>query len=196
MKKNIFTLLLLSIAFMGLKAQQPYVGEIRMFAGNFAPNGWAFCDGQTLLITDNDVLFSIIGTTYGGDGQMTFALPDLRGRAPIHQGNGHVMGQQGGTEQETLTVSQIPSHTHIATLSLPVYSGGGNADTPIGNVPAVNVARANEFNTTSNGSMGTVDYTASSATSITGGSQSHDNMKPYVVIHYIISLYGVYPTQN
>ena len=196
MKKKIFTLLLLSIAFMGLKAQQPYVGEIRMFAGNFAPNGWAFCDGQTLQIADNEVLFTIIGTTYGGDGQMTFALPDLRGRAPIHQSNGHGLGQQGGTEQETLTVSQIPAHTHVATLSLPVYNGVGNADTPIGNVPAVNVSRANEFNTTSNGSMGTVDYTANSATTPVGSSQGHDNMKPYVVINYIIAVQGLYPSSN
>jgi len=197
MKKKIFTLLLLSIAFMGLKAQvQPYVGEIRMFAGSFAPVGWAFCDGQTLLIADNDVLFTIIGTTYGGDGQTTFALPDLRGRAPIHQGNGYVIGQQGGAEHVTLTTSQMPAHTHNANLSLPVYAGAGNADTPVGNVPAVNVARGKEFNSTSNGSMGTVDYSANPATSVTGGSQPHDNMKPYVAIRYIISLYGVYPTSN
>lgn len=195
MKKKIFTLLLLSIVYMGLKAQTPYIGEIRMFAGNFAPSGWAFCDGQLLSISENDVLFNLIGTTYGGDGQSTFALPDLRGRAPIHQGNGYAMGQQGGAEQVTLTTSQIPSHTHAVILSLPVYAGAGNADTPIGNVPAVNVAHANEFNTASNNSMGTVDYAASSATTIAGGSLPHDNMKPYVAIHYIIALFGVFPSQ-
>lgn len=195
MKKKIFILLLLFVAFMGLKAQQPYVGEIRMFAGNFAPQGWAFCDGQLLSISENAGLFTLIGTTYGGDGQQTFALPDLRGRAPIHQDNRYVIGQQGGTEQETLTAAQIPSHTHTALFSLPVYAGVGNADTPIGNVPAVNAARANEFNITPDGTMGAVNYSADPNTSVIGGSQPHNNMKPYLAIHYIISLYGVYPSQ-
>jgi microcystin-dependent protein len=197
MKKKIFTSLLLFVAFMGLKAQvTPYIGEIRMFAGNYAPDGWAICNGQLLSISANSALFSVIGTNYGGNGTTTFALPDLRGRAPIHQGNGHTLGQQGGTEQVTLTSTQIPSHTHTAILALPVYAGVGNADTPIGNVPAVNVARANEFNTTSNGSMGTVDYTASSATTPVGSSQPHDNMKPYMVINYIIAVQGLYPSSN
>src|SRR5215207_9349011 len=91
---------------------QPYVGEIRMFGGTFAPSGWMFCDGQTLPISENDVLFQLIGTTYGGDGQSTFALPDLRGRIPIHQGNGFILAEQGGAEEITLTVNQIPAHTH------------------------------------------------------------------------------------
>ena len=96
---------------------QPYVGELRLFAGNFAPAGWMFCDGQLLPISENEALFQLIGTTYGGDGQSTFALPDLRGRIPIHQGNGFIVGESGGTEQVTLTASQLPTHTHSLRAS-------------------------------------------------------------------------------
>src|SRR5205085_11564656 len=96
---------------------QPYVGEIRMFGGNFAPTGWAFCDGQPMQISENEVLFNVIGTTYGGDGQSTFALPDLRGRVPVHQGNGYTLAETGGVEQVTLAVNQIPTHTHAARCS-------------------------------------------------------------------------------
>lgn len=196
MKKKIFTLLFLSLCFMGIKAQQPYVGEIRMFAGNFAPAGWAICDGSLLSIADNEVLFVLIGTTYGGDGQTNFALPDLRGRAPIHQGSGYVIGQMAGTETVALTSNQIPAHSHVGTLTLGVSKQGGNADTPIGNVAAVNPTRGNEFNTVSNGTMATASFSAGTTTSIAGGSQPHENMKPFVVINYIISLYGIFPTQN
>src|ERR671934_1375449 len=104
---------------------QPFIGEIRMFAGNFAPAGWAFCNGQLLAISENDALFNLIGTTYGGDGQSTFALPDLRSRVPIHQGNSHVLGEMGGVETVTLTTNQIPSHTHTA-----VASSAGSATSP------------------------------------------------------------------
>lgn len=196
MKKNIIILLLLAMCFTGLKAQQPYVGEIRMFAGNFAPAGWAICDGSLLAISENEVLFQLIGTTYGGDGQSTFALPDLRGRAPIHQGNGYVMGQTGGTETVTLTTNQIPLHSHSALITLGVNRQGGNADTPVGNVTAVNPARGNEFSTVTNTSMGTVSFTPDANTSQAGGNQPHDNMKPYLAINYIISLYGIFPSQN
>jgi len=195
MKKKIFTLLVLFLSFMSLKAQQPYVGEIRMFAGNYAPYGWAICDGSLLSIAENDVLFALIGTTYGGDGQTTFALPDLRGRAPIHQGNGYVIGQLGGTETVTLTANQIPTHSHTGSLMLGISKQGGNVDTPVGNVTAVNPARGNEFSTVSNGTMATVSFSAGAATSITGGNQPHENMKPFVAINYIIALYGIFPSQ-
>ena len=193
MKKNIITLLFLAMCFSGLKAQDPYVGEIRMFAGNFEPAGWMFCDGRLLSIADYQVLFVLLGTTYGGDGQTTFALPDLRGRAPIHQGPGYVMGQMGGTETVTLTTNQIPAHTHTGVMTLGINHQGGNADTPIGNVAAVNPGRSNEYSTTSNAAMGTVSLTAT--TSAAGGSQPHENMKPYVVLNYIIAWIGTYPSQ-
>jgi len=193
MKKNIITLLFLAMCFSGLKAQDPYVGEIRMFAGSYEPAGWMFCDGRLLSIADYQVLFVLLGTTYGGDGQTTFALPDLRGRAPIHQGPGYVMGQMGGTETVTLTTNQIPAHTHTGVMTLGINHQGGNADTPIGNVAAVNPGRSNEYSTTSNAAMGTVSLTAT--TSAAGGSQPHENMKPYVVLNYIIAWIGTYPSQ-
>jgi microcystin-dependent protein len=196
MKKKIFTLLLLTIGWMGLKAQQPFVGEIRMFAGNFAPMGWAFCDGSTIAISEYETLFMLIGTTYGGDGQSTFALPDLRGRAPMHQGNGYVIGEMAGTESVTLTTNQIPSHTHAAVVKLPVSGEVSNADTPVGNVAGVNAARGNEYNSTANVTMGKMSYTASPNSSVAGGSEPHENMKPFVTINYIISLYGIFPSQQ
>ncbi len=196
MKKNIITLLLLVVGLIGLKAQQPYVGEIRMFAGNFAPSGWAICDGSLLSIAENETLFQLIGTTYGGDGENTFAVPDLRGRAPIHQGNGYFIGEMGGTENVTLTTNQIPAHSHTVRVTLPVSGEVSNADTPIGNVVGVNAARGNEFNSTSNVSMGKMSYSASPNSSVVGGSQPHENMKPFVAINYIISLYGIFPSPN
>jgi microcystin-dependent protein len=164
---------------------QPYVGEIRMFAGNFAPAGWMFCEGQLLPISENETLFQLIGTTYGGDGQSTFALPDLRGRLPIHQGNGFILAETGGAEEITLTVNQIPSHTH------PLLGSGNTAsDTN----PA-------------NGLLGvlTVDaYVASNpninmspqAIGPVGGSQPHTNFQPYLCIDFIISLFGIFPSQT
>src|SRR5687767_15637443 len=111
---------------------QPYVGEIRMFAGNFAPAGWMFCEGQLLPISENETLFQLIGTTYGGDGQATFALPDLRGRLPMHQGNGFILAETGGAEAITLTTNQIPSHTHPLLAS----TGGATTATPGNHLPA------------------------------------------------------------
>ena len=164
---------------------QPFVGEIRMFAGNFEIAGWAFCDGRLLPITDNEVLFALIGTTYGGDGESTFALPDLRGRIPIHQGNGFILAETGGVEQVTLTVNQIPSHSHPAL---------GTNDTatqpnPGGQVPA-RFSQANLFpyiEDTPNGNM------AATAITPVGGSQPHTNFQPYLCINFIISLFGIFP---
>lgn len=162
---------------------QPYVGEIRMFAGNFAPAGWMFCEGQLLPISENETLFQLIGTTYGGDGQSTFALPDLRGRLPVHQGNGFILAETGGAEQITLTVNQIPSHGHPLLAS----SSPAGSKQPQGNLPAATQA---DF------------YTASftplpfnnQAITATGGSQPHDNFQPYLCIDFIISLYGIFPS--
>jgi microcystin-dependent protein len=166
---------------------QPYIGEIRIFAGNFAPNGWAFCAGQLMAIDQNTALFQLIGTTYGGDGQSTFALPNLQGRFPMHQGLGNIIGQLGGTETVTLTTAQIPQHAHSAICS----SGGGNSGTPVGKFwstdPMGNTAA---YTTASDSQM------AAGAIGAAGGSQPHDNMKPFLTVTFIISLFGIFPSQT
>jgi len=156
-----------------------------MFAGNFAPAGWMFCEGQLLPISENETLFNLIGTTYGGDGQSTFALPDLRGRLPIHMGNGFTLAETGGAEEITLTVSQIPSHTHPV---LCVNSGG-----TIGNNPA-NALWGNS-DETQYIPAGTTTPMGPSSDS-TGGSQPHTNFQPYLCVDFIISLFGVFPSQT
>lgn len=163
---------------------QPYIGEIRMFAGNFNPNGWAFCDGQLLPISENETLFQLIGTTYGGDGQSTFALPDLRGRLPLHQGNGFILAETGGAEQITLTVPQIPSHTHPMLGSSDV----ANTPNPGGNV----LARSGQVLMYFNGSP-TVAMSPQMVGPV-GGSQPHTNFQPYLCINFIISLFGLFPS--
>jgi microcystin-dependent protein len=169
----------------------PYVGEIRMFAGNFAPNGWMFCEGQTLPISENEVLFQLIGTTYGGDGEETFNLPNLASRVPIHMGTGpdgttYQLGEMAGTEQETLTTQQIPSHNHA-------YLASTNSGTQIDSNGNVMCASP------------TVDYwvvdtptapLAASALGPVGGSQPHENTQPFLCINFIISLFGVFPSQT
>ncbi len=162
---------------------QPFVGEIRMFGGNFAPAGWMFCEGQLLPISENDTLFNLIGTTYGGDGQSTFALPDLRGRLPIHQGNNFILGETGGVEAVTLTVQQIPSHSHPVLAS----QNPGDSTQPQNNVVATNssvqVYRAQAPTVPmSNQAVGPV-----------GGSQPHTNFQPYLCVSFIISLFGLFP---
>lgn len=163
---------------------QPYVGEIRMFAGNFAPAGWLFCEGQLLPISENEVLFQLIGTTYGGDGQSTFAVPDLRGRLPIHQGNGFVLAENGGVEEVTLTVSQIPTHSH------PLLASGDAANTVNagGNVLGAPLTATPFFAATPNLSL------AQQAVSAVGGSQPHTNFQPYLCVNFIISLFGIFPS--
>ena len=165
---------------------QPYVGEIRMFAGNFPPAGWMFCDGQTLPIAENETLFQLIGTTYGGDGESTFALPDLRGRVPIHQGNGFNLSETGGTEEVTLTVQQIPAHTH-AFVGAAV---DGNVIPAPGNLPANSLNITPYINEAPDGTMN------AGAISPAGGSQPHDNHQPYLGINFIISLFGLYPSPS
>jgi microcystin-dependent protein len=168
---------------------QPYVGEIRMFAGNFAPAGWMLCQGQLLPISQYETLFNLIGTTYGGDGQSTFALPNLQSRVPIHWGTGgggtYVISQMAGEEQVTLTVNQIPGHTHVPQAN----SGTGTQTSPAGNVWA---SSAN-FPYSPNAPTAAM---VSQAVQSTGGSQPHDNMVPFLAINFIISLFGVFPTQN
>ena len=163
---------------------QPYVGEIRMFAGNFAPAGWMFCEGQLLPISENETLFNLIGTTYGGDGQSTFALPDLRGRIPIHQGNGVILAETGGAEEITLTVQQIPIHKHPFLAS----TGPGNSNTPAGNVTAESAAVKIYLEDSPTVAMNT------SAITFVGGSQPHENFQPYLCINFIISLFGIFPS--
>jgi microcystin-dependent protein len=162
---------------------QPFVGEIRIFAGNFAPAGWAFCEGQLIPISENDVLFTLIGTTYGGDGEETFALPDLRGRIPLHQGNGFVLGQSAGVEEVTLTTQQIPIHSHAMLAS----TGPGNVNTPIGNVTGASAAIKIYAADVPTGNMNAQSIAP------TGGSQPHTNFQPYICINYIISLFGLFP---
>ena len=166
---------------------QPYVGEIRMFAGNFAPVGWMICDGSLLAIADNDTLFTAIGTTYGGDGQTTFAIPDLQGRAPIHQGNGFTEGEKAGVEDVTLTINQIPVHTHslLGTSS----SASGTAPSS-SSLPAAALASSiTPYGT----DAPNTPLSPQSVTSV-GGSQPHENMQPFLCLNYIISLFGIYPS--
>ena len=163
---------------------QPYVGEIRMFAGNFAPAGWMFCEGQLLPISENETLFQLIGTTYGGDGQSTFALPDLRGRLPIHQGNGFILAETGGAEEITLTVNQIPAHTHPLLAS----AGPGNANAPAGNITGESSAVKIYVS-----EVPTANLNPSAVTPV-GGSQPHTNFQPYLCVDFIISLFGIFPS--
>ncbi len=165
----------------------PYVGEIRMFAGNFPPAGWMFCEGQLLPISLYDTLFNLIGTTYGGDGQSTFALPDLRGRVPLHFGNGFVIGQNGGVETVTLTTQQIPAHAHTLLAS----ASPASSSSPAGAFPA---AAASAVITPYGADAPLVSLTPQSVVNV-GGSQPHSNMQPYLCVDFIISLFGIFPSQ-
>lgn len=162
---------------------QPFVGEIRMFGGNFAPAGWNFCDGSTLPISENEVLFTLIGTTYGGDGQSTFNLPDLRGRLPLHQGGGFTLGQTGGVESVTLTVNQIPTHNHAMLGS----SNTSTTPQPTGNV----IGKSAQIDLFINAVPG--DQLSSSAITPVGSNLPHSNFQPYLCVNFIISLFGIFP---
>lgn len=162
----------------------PFVGEIRMFGGNFAPAGWAFCDGSLVAISQNPTLFQLIGTTYGGDGQNTFALPNLQSRVPVHVGPGFALGQTGGAETVTVTTSQIPAHSHVPQAN----PNPGTQSSPSGGVWA----------------QSTLNSFSSSAPSVAmdpgalgnaGGSQPHDNMLPFLAVNFILSLFGIFPSQ-
>lgn len=170
---------------------EPFVGEIRMFAGNFAPRGWAFCDGQLLAVSQNDALFSLLGTIYGGDGRTTFGLPDLRGRIPIHAGTGpglspRRLGAKSGEEKVTLTVNQMPSHGHPFTVSQDIADQASPNGNMPGNSPSIDLYREESAN---------ADINLESMTN-TGGSRSHTNLMPFLCIHFIIALFGIYPSRQ
>ena len=164
-----------------------FIGEIRIFAGNFAPSSWAFCDGQLLQIAGNTALFSIVGTIYGGDGRTTFGLPDLRGQAPMHPGNGpgltsRILGERGGAETATVTAAQIPSHSH--TLQ------GVDADAQDTNPTGNRLATSNEDNYDD---QGVPNVPMSSLATGSFMNQTHDNMQPYLTLNFIIALAGIFP---
>jgi microcystin-dependent protein len=163
---------------------QPYVGEIRIFAGNFAPAGWMFCEGQLLPISENETLFNLIGTTYGGDGQSTFGLPDLRGRLPAHMGNGTTLAETGGAEEVTLNAQTIPAHSHPFFASGDTANSANPANSLIGRSLQMNIfINANGSAPMAPNFLGSV-----------GGSQPHTNFQPYLCLDFIISLFGVFPT--
>lgn len=171
---------------------EPFLGELRLFGGNFAPQGWALCNGQLLPINQNQALFSILGTTYGGDGRTTFALPDLRGRVPTHQGQGsglspYVIGETLGVESVTLNVNQMPAHQHTVNAS----ANKGNKASPIGEYPATDAAGITaEYNATPTGVMN------AGVISPAGGNQPHENRQPTLVLTWIIALQGIFPSRN
>jgi microcystin-dependent protein len=163
---------------------EPFLSEIRIMSFNFAPKGWAMCNGQLLPINQNQALFSLLGTTYGGDGRVNFALPDLRARAPIHVGNGHTLGERGGEQSHTLSISELPLHTHVLN---------GNTSTGQNNPPGdvLGKAAANMYGPpTALQAMG-----AASVLNV-GGSQAHLNMQPFLILTFCIALQGIFPSQN
>ena len=170
---------------------EPFIGEIRMFAGNFAPAGWMLCQGQTLPISENDALFTLIGTTYGGDGQETFNLPNLASRVPVHMGTGpdgttYQIGEFAGTEEVTLTAQQIPNHNHPMIAS----TGPGNSNAPGGNVIGESASVKVLINDSPTGALNI------NAVTPVGGNQPHQNCQPFLCINFIISLFGVFPSQT
>ena len=193
MKKNLVVMLLGLVTLVGIPAhaQQPFIGEIALVGFNFAPQGWATCSGQLMAISQNTALFSLLGTTFGGDGQQTFALPDLRGRRIIGAGqlpggSNYTLGQQGGEESVTLTVQQLPRHSHLPSAN----AAPGTALSPAGNFWGSQNATALYSNAPT-----VVDMSAGLIGN-TGGNQPHDNMQPYLVMNYIIALEGIYPSRN
>lgn len=166
----------------------PYIGEIRLFGGNFAPVGWAFCDGQLLSITQNEVLFTLLGTTYGGDGVTTFALPDMRGRVPIHQTSSYPIGMAAGAESVTLTVNQMPAHAHTLLGSSAVVEGASPAGSAF--ATSEDTAFYAPYNPAKTATMNP------GVVGPAGGTQTHDNMQPFICVSFIIALEGIFPSQG
>lgn len=164
----------------------PFLAEIRIMSFGFAPKGWALCDGQLLPINQNQALFSLLGTTYGGDGRVNFALPDLRSRVPIHQGNGHTLGERGGEQAHTLTSAELPTHTHTANAS----SSQGNSVVPTGAVLASPLNQT--YRPQDNSLTSLIPGTVTNA----GGSQAHQNMQPFLTLNFCIALQGIFPSPN
>lgn len=180
---------------------EPFLSEIVLFSFNFPPKGYALCNGQLLPINQNQALFALLGTTFGGDGQVNFALPNLRGRAPGHVGNGYTLGTNVGAASNTITVQQLPIHTHEATKTVNanyIPAAGATADSgnPEGRVFAENVNFMNRFSDKFDEGLGDLQSDPTSNSLNTGGSQPHNNMMPYLVLNYCIALQGVFPSQN
>lgn len=192
---------------------EPFIGQIMMFGGNFAPRGWAFCDGQLLSIASNTALFSILGTTYGGDGRTSFALPDLRGRVPIHPGTGpglstRKLGQRSGTETNTLTVLNLPSHSHLATfkptaaaVNIPAVEEEANSDDPTDNHLAIpSIGGSNQIYSTANPNTqlgaGIANLSGTVTVSPNGSNNWVNNMQPFLATNYIIALVGLFPSRS
>lgn len=191
MKKHIYILLIV-LFWNTISAQNPYVGQIKMFAGNYPPQGWMFCEGQLLSIAEYETLFMLIGTTYGGDGQTTFALPDLRGRVPVGMGQGvgltaKIIGQQGGSEENVMTVNQMPAHTHMVNA----VTTNGNQNLPTANLPAGTSVLDKEYSSAPANTTFKVNMLNTS-----GNGLPINNMQPSLAVSFIISLYGVYPSPN
>ncbi|MEP2936888.1 MAG: tail fiber protein [Gilvibacter sp.] len=182
----------------------PFIGEIIMFGGNFAPRGWALCNGQLLPISQNTALFSILGTTYGGDGRTTFGLPDLRGRVPVSSGHGpglsnYSLGEKGGTETNTLTQNQLPSHSHTGVLKVSSANATQGAATQGSSIAAPGTLSGRTFTPSEGFNAAAPDITmngASVSTNPTGGGQSVNNIQPFQVVNYIIALQGVFPSRS
>lgn len=163
----------------------PFLAEIRIMGFNFPPKGWAFCNGQFMPINQNQALFSLLGTTYGGNGQTTFALPNLQGRVPIHTGNGHTLGEVGGQEAHTVTIQEMPAHMHFLNAT----NSPGTASIPGGSILAG--APSNVY-----GAFQNIVPMGTEAVSSVGGSQPHENRQPYIVLNFCIALQGVFPSRN
>lgn len=194
--KIAIALLTLLIAIVNAQTER-YLGEIRIFSGNYAPQGWALCNGQMMSISQNQALFSILGTTYGGNGNTTFALPDLRGRLAMDEGNNHVQGEVGGETAHTLIMSEMPAHSHTTSNSITqnANSIAGNLSSPVSNYFAKNNARGNEFSSQSNATGVSIALPVNTVQNA-GGSQPHNNMQPYTVVSFIIALQGIFPSRN
>ena len=163
---------------------EPFLSEIRIMSFQFAPKGWALCNGQLMPINQNQALFSLLGTTFGGDGRVNFALPDLRGRTPIHVGSGHTLGERGGEQAHTLSIAELPQHAHVLNAT----NANGSTDLPVGNVLG---AAASLYGTPNN----LVPMQAQSVTNV-GGSQAHLNMQPFLTLSFCIALQGIFPSPN
>ena len=184
---KLLSLMVLLVLLCSVPVQaEPFLGEIRWVAFDFPPKGWAFCNGQLLQISQNQALFSLLGTTFGGNGTINFALPDMRGRAPIHVSSTYTLGSKGGEESHSLTSQEMPIHTH----SLKADPREGTAVDPITNYPAKTSGGGSAYGSTATATM------ASGAVSSTGNNEPHENMKPYITLNCIIALQGVFPSQN
>jgi microcystin-dependent protein len=190
MKKLLLMLLVLTGMGCAHAQNEPYIGEIRLFTGNFAPRGWAFCSGQLLSIAQNQALFSLLGTTYGGDGMVTFALPDLRGRVAMHTAPNHPLGERGGETSHSITINEMPMHIHSATAVVNVNNGNGTTNQPTGNYPAV--SETNAYTQAGNVTMSQITTTSTTA----GSMAPVNNMQPYLVVNYIIAVQGIFPSQQ